>query len=851
MKIHALSVVPALPRRIAALHQLAYNLWWSWNHEAADLFSRIDPDLWLAVAGNPVRLLGSVGAKRLAQLALDRSFVEQLESVSSKLQQYMANPRPGSWDKATGVGGQLIAYFSPEFGLTQSVPLYAGGLGILAGDHLKAASDVGLPLVGIGLLYREGYFVQYLNADGWQQERYPRNDFSKMPITPVTAPGGSRLRVLLEYPGSPVTAQLWKAQVGKVPLYLLDTDIEDNRQEDRKITAQLYGGDPAMRLKQEILLGIGGMRALTAMGITPSVCHMNEGHSALQAIERARILIERYGISFAEAREAVAAGTVFTTHTPVPAGNDVFQPDLVEEYLKPFRKAVGLSREEFLALGRQRPEDEAEPFAMPVLALRLASHRNGVSRLHGQVSRRMWKALWPAVPEDEIPIKHVTNAVHLSSWISSDLANLYDRYLGPAWRSRASDSSVWTGIDRLPDAELWRMHQRLKQRTVAFARARVKKQLEERGAQPAEVEAVGQLFDPGALTICFARRSATYKRGWLLFSDPERLAKILNDPERPVQIIFAGKAHPADCDGKEIIQTIVHKSREEAFRRRVAFLEDYDIDMARWLLHGVDVWVNNPRRPLEACGTSGMKAAINGAVNVSIPDGWWAEAYRPEIGWNIGAGEDYSDFDYQDEVEAGALYEILEQEIVPCFYLRDDEGMPRRWLEFMKASMRIVSPQFNTDRMLSDYTNMFYLPAACRWNDLTQHGLARSRALASWKKHIEKNWNQVRIVSVESPATQQVSVGEELTVRARVQLGAIQPTEVLAELYFGESDGNSGISAPSTAAMHLEQSDEDGTHSFVCTIPCRRSGQLGYTVRLRPSHPDLSTAHETTLMAWE
>ncbi|MEJ2738084.1 MAG: alpha-glucan family phosphorylase, partial [Anaerolineae bacterium] len=641
--IHTFLAVPSLPAPLEPLRELASNLRWAWNHETIELFRRLDSDLWETTGHNPLLMLGTIDQGTLEAAASDEGFLAQLARIDLELEVYKDGA--STWfQRAHGpVQAPLVAYFSAEFGVTECLSIFAGGLGVLAGDHLKSASDLGVPLIGVGLLYQQGYFRQYLNEAGWQQEAYEDNDFHNLPLTLQRRPDGTPVTVEIPHPGRKVIAQVWRAQVGRVPLYLLDTNIPGNRPQDRDITDQLYGGDREMRIKQEMVLGIGGYRALEALGLEPTVYHMNEGHSAFLALERIRRLMETRGLPLADAREAASAGLVFTTHTPVKAGHDYFSPDLMNRYFADYARALGLSRQDFLALGRRNPANDGEEFCMTILALRLAAYSNGVSRLHGQVSRRMWQGLWPGVPEDEIPIGHVTNGVHFQSWISREMKELYDRYLGPRWREELADQTVWQQADHIAAEELWRTHERRRERLVAFCRRRLRDQLRRRGAPQAAIEAADEVLDPEALTIGFARRFATYKRATLLLSDRERLARILNDPDRPVQIIFAGKAHPRDDAGKELIRQIVELARQEAFRRRLVFLEDYDMAVARYLVQGVDVWLNTPLRLQEASGTSGMKATANGVLNLSVLDGWWDEAYRPEVGWAIGRKETYPD----------------------------------------------------------------------------------------------------------------------------------------------------------------------------------------------------------------
>ncbi|GIW82903.1 MAG: alpha-glucan phosphorylase [Gemmatales bacterium] len=846
--VRTFTVLPRLPERLQALHKLAYNMAWCWNHEAIALFRRIDTQLFAELANSPVKLLGVVDQARLEELARDEGFLAHLDRVEETFDRYMQST---SWFQETYPGSNaLIAYFSAEFGIHESVPVYSGGLGVLAGDHLKAASDLGIPLVGVSLMYREGYFRQYLNVDGWQQERYPENDFFNLPLVPETAPDGQPILVSVPFPGREVWLRIWRIQVGRVPLYLLDTNIPQNNAEDREITARLYGGDSDMRIRQEMILGIGGIRALRALGKEPTVCHMNEGHSAFLGLERIRLLIEEHNIDFETAREAVIAGTCFTTHTPVPAGNDVFPPQLVEHYFAGYIPQLKIDRDQFLALGRQNPNDQTEGFCMTVLAIRLARTTNGVSKLHGEVSRRMWRNIWPDLSEAEIPIISITNGVHTRSWVSADMKQLYDRYLGVQWENKPEDHSVWERVDSIPDAELWRTHERRRERLVAFARRRLHEQLQRRGAPPAEIARADEVLDPEALTIGFARRFAVYKRGTLILRDLDRLSAILNNKDRPVQIIFSGKAHPRDHGGKELIAEILHITRRPEFRRRIVFLEDYDMNVARYLVQGVDVWLNNPRRPLEASGTSGMKVCANGGINLSVLDGWWVEAYQLGNGWAIGAGEEYTDLHYQDDVESRAIYDLLEEEIVPLFYTRSSDGLPRGWLKVMKQSMKTVCPFFNTYRMLQEYTEKCYWPSAQRFARLSENNMKRAIELANWRRSVAQVWPQVNIESVESNGSDTMRVGSELEVKARVNLGSLTPDDVQVQLFHGAVGNMGQIAEPHTVAMSHNGYHDGNTWVFRGKIPCRATGQHGFAVRVLPHHQDLDNPFEPGLVCW-
>jgi len=844
------TVVPSLPAELGCLRELAYNLRWSWDHETINLFRRLDRSLWEESNHNPVLMLGTIRQSQLQAAAADRGFLAHLERACEGHKRYLGQTTWYDRCVTEQPGRRCIAYFSAEFAIAECIPVYSGGLGILAGDHLKSASDLGLPMVGVGLLYQEGYFKQYLSSDGWQQESYPINDLYNMPLQLRRDEDGHPLIIAVEFPGRQVKAQVWQADVGRVPLFLLDTNISENSREDQDITDELYGGDLEMRIKQEIILGIGGIRMLEAIGLCPTVCHMNEGHSAFLAIERICMMMEKHGLTFAQAREAASAGNVFTTHTPVPAGIDIFAPHLIDRYFGHYYERLGISRQEFLALGRHNPYDEGEGFNMAILALRLANYANGVSRLHGQVARNMWQSLWPGVPEDEIPIDHITNGVHVASWVSRDLAELYDRYLGPSWRDDPADQTVWEGVKDIPDGELWRTHERRRERLVAVARRKLVKQLEHRGAPPTEIAQAIEVLDPKALTIGFARRFASYKRATLLFHDPNRLAKIVNNPERPVQLLFAGKAHPRDAAGKELIRQIVHMARREEFRQRIVFLEDYDMNLARYLLQGVDVWLNNPRRPREASGTSGMKATANGAINLSILDGWWDEAYAPEIGWAIGRGEVYDDHGFQDAVESRALYDLLEKEAVPLFYDQGTGGLPRKWIARMKASMAAICPNYNTNRMVQQYVEEAYSPATERTHRLAKDDMSGAKALAAWKEHLRQHWCQIQVIRVEDSSPAELKVGDSLRVQAEIALGELKPADVRVEFYHGRIDRQGQIIHGRAIPMTQAELNGNGSYTFSGIVPCERSGQYGFAIRVLPRHPDLSNAFEMHLIHW-
>jgi starch phosphorylase len=844
-------VEPRLPQPLHQLKELAYNIWWCWNPSAIDLFRRIDPDLWEETHHNPVLMLNLLDQETLEQLADDRSFLELLDRISLELELY----RKGEtwYSKKYGpCEAPFMAYFSMEFGLTECLRLYSGGLGVLSGDHIKSASDLGLPLVGFTLLFQQGYFQQYLNPDGWQQERYPVNEFPALPLRKVRTEDGSPLRISVPIAGRTVYVQVWRCSVGRVALYGLDTNLPENSRSDQDITDQLYGGDQRLRIQQEIVLGIGGIRALHAIGIKPVVCHVNEGHAAFTSLERIRFAMVEHGLSFREARVAMGGGNVFTTHTPVPAGFDLFPAELMKEYLGSYATELGISMEDLLRMGRGRDASPSEPFNMAIMALKNSTFTNAVSALHGRVTRNMAASGFKGFPVDEIPIEHVTNGVHLRSWMSRELSGLLDRYLGSAWRTDAANPEVWEGVDKIPSSEFWRTHERRRERLVAFARARLRKQRAARGASQQEINQADEVLDPEALTIGFARRFATYKRATLLFEDAARLRRILTDTERPVQIIFAGKAHPHDDGGKELIKAIIHFARDAGVRDRVVFLEDYDISIARRLVQGVDVWLNTPRRPLEASGTSGMKVAANGGLNLSILDGWWDEGYRPGVGWAIGQGEEYADTSYQDTVEANAIYDLLEDSVVPLFYDRGRDMVPRRWIAMMKAAMRELVPFFNTDRMVIEYNDRFYIKARDHHERLAADDFKRARALAGWKSRVVRLWKDVKVEAVNGDDVDRepYQVGAELKVEAAVWLGELTPDDVRVEMYVGRQDELRNIRDGVAVAMQAVEPLGEGRYRYQGVYRCAKAGMMGLGIRVFPWHPDLAATLEMGRIVW-
>lgn len=847
MKKWSYIVRPNLPERLMPLRKIAYNLWYSWNWQAVELFMRLGKEYWEQSYQNPVRMLGLIPQERYNDIMNDDSFLANMDRIDAEFEKYMNEE---TWfQKTHGDVKGKVAYFSFEFGLDEGLPVYSGGLGVLAGDHLKSASDLGIPLCGVGLLYREGYFRQFLNADGYQQEEYPENDWYTMPVNLVTGDGGQPIKISCELPdGDSVTAQIWKVQVGRVNLFLLDANIPENKPEHRSITDQLYGGDKDMRIRQEILLGIGGLRALWAMGMEPSVCHMNEGHSAFLALERISHFMQNSSLKFEQAKELVWASNVFTTHTPVPAGNERFDPALVDKYIKPYIAKLGITWDQCLTLGRENPGDQHEAFCMTVLALKLAAHCNAVAKLHGVVSRDMWKNMWPTLPVSEVPIGHVTNGVHARNWLSHDMEALFKRYLGPRFTNEPTNYEIFNRIDDIPDSEIWRTHERRRERMVGFIRNRCYKRFARRGASSMDLKRAEEVLDPDALTIGFARRFATYKRGTLLFRDIERLSKILNNPEKPVQLIFAGKSHPHDEPGKALIREIFHRSRDERFIGKIVFVEDYDIAVARYLTQGVDVWLNTPRRPLEASGTSGMKAAIGGAVNVSILDGWWDEGYTPDVGFAIDNRERYNDPELQDNIESRALYDLLEQEVIPLFFNRGRDGLPRGWIKMMKTGMRDLGKFFNTNRMLQEYTENLYIPAISKYFSLSENDMDKTKILAKWRSKLEREWPLVKVSSQEVTESE-LYVDSCLTVNATVQLGGLTSDDVSVELFYGSLDSKGEIENGKVEIMKAGEQVEGGIAYKGC-IPCDKSGRFGFGVRVLPKHSDLCHPYMPGVIHW-
>ncbi len=794
-------------------------------------------------------MLSVVGQEHLDRCGRDNGFLKRYKDVCKAYDAYM---KPGeTWfsKQYPELDDQQFAYFSAEFGLHECLPIYSGGLGILSGDHCKSASDLGIPLVGVGLLYNQGYFQQHINGEGWQEAIYARLDFSQLPLTRALDASGKEVIVSVEIASRVTHALVWKVQVGRMPVYLLDTDIPLNTEEDRRLSSQLYGGDRDMRISQEIVLGMGGVRALNALGIKAAVFHMNEGHSAFLSLERIRTLMERESLSFQAALETVSASSVFTTHTPVPAGHDAFSHEMMDRCFAHYMASTGVSRTQLFNLGANKAEYGS--FGMTVLALHASRYANGVSRLHGEVSRELWRDMWEGFADQEMPISHITNGVHLGSWLAPALRATFKEVGGDRWYTHQTDLKAWDkAVRTVPDARLWSVHQELKNEMIAHVRERLRRRLRRLGRSNAAIRDVDRFLYPNALTIGFARRFATYKRATLFFRDLERVLRLMSNVERPVQIVFAGKAHPADDPGKEFIRNVHEIASDYRFARHVVMVEGYDINLARHLVSGVDIWMNNPRRPLEACGTSGQKAAANGVINFSVLDGWWDEGYDGENGWTIGERRDYNDQEEQDRVDASSLYDTLENEIIPLYYGHNQEGVPEGWVSKMKDSIVSVAPRFNTDRMLMDYTRNLYVPASASGRALdANHGRA-ARELASWKDRVRTLWHQVRIEASGLQRTD-VSVGESMQFDAMVHLGSLEPSDVAIELFVASIHrGQLGPATVIEMQGDPAAGSRDDYRQYTARFTPESNGDYAFGVRAVPSNPLLVSRRDMGLVRW-
>ncbi|MBV9391391.1 MAG: alpha-glucan family phosphorylase [Verrucomicrobia bacterium] len=845
--LQTFNVSPRLPEALEPLRELASNLWWTWEPNARRLFRQLDPELWDRTNHNPVQMLQLSRQARLHELAANDEYAREIKLLAERFRTYMG--RADTYGKLRATAPR-IAYFSAEFGFHESFPNYSGGLGILSGDHCKSASDLDLDFTAMTLLYRHGYFKQQINKEGWQDAISLNQHFHHLAIS-ETKLGDQPLFVSVEMLGRNVLAKVWELRVGRIILYLLDTDILQNTPEDRPITSQLYGGDTEMRIRQEIVLGIGGIRALDALQIRPDVYHMNEGHSAFLSLERIRRYVHHQGLEYYPALQVVAASNVFTTHTPVPAGNDAFPRGLMAHYFSSYAEEFRISFDDFFRLGQQTINSE-DTFSMTILALKTSRYANGVSKLHGEVSRTLWKDVWAGVPVEEVPITSITNGIHTKTWTAPEFHQIYAKYLGPNWDEFLTDPEYWRRVIDIPDDVLWETHQLLKVRLIDFIRSRIRTHRTRLGESPDQLRKVNSILNPDILTIGFARRFATYKRGALLFRNKERLLRMISNVERPVQFIFAGKAHPKDEPGKRLIQEVYQLSRQPEFENAIVFIEDYDTYIGRRMTQGVDLWLNTPTRPLEASGTSGMKLPPNGGLNFSVLDGWWCEGYNRKNGWPIGPEISEGAPEFQNQVDAESLFNILENQIVPLYYAKPDGRLPLAWIQLMRESIRSVTPVFNTHRMVKEYTERLYEPAAAAHKALTANQCAAAVDLARWKHATRVDWPQIRIEAVETSNSGRVSmfVGDKLHVSARVYLGSVKPEHVKVQAYVGAADDGTLANPNAIDLYDVEKAEPKGFYVFRGVIPAFESGSYGFNVRVIPTHPLLSHNHELRLITW-
>ena len=846
-----ITVNPQLPKRIGRITEIANNLWWSWNTEFLRLFKKIDKDLWEKCDKNPVKFLKSVDQEKLEDASKDLSFVREYDKIVENFDNYMNSRDTWFSRKYPDNRNDLIAYFSAEYGLDQTIAIYSGGLGILSGDHLKSASDLGIPLVAVGLLYKNGYFHQVIDAYGNQRPEYKDIDLYDLPITPVKDIDGNDLIIYIKFPKRRIYLKTWEVNVGRVKLYLLDSDIDINNIEDRDTTARLYGGDQEMRIRQEIILGMGGVNVLKRLGLRPTVYHMNEGHSAFLNLETIKNIIKEKQVSFEVAKDIASSKTVFTTHTPVPAGNDIFPLGLVEKYFKDFWPRLGLTREEFLKLG-MKPCEGLEPgFNMGILALKIAGKKNGVSKLHGEVSRELFSEVWPHIPAKESPITYVTNGIHTCTWLAPRLKELYNKYLMPYWQDNIHDDSTWERIKAIPDDKLWKVHTDRKIKLLALVKENVTNRLRREGVGYDEINEIVSKLNPDALTIGFARRFATYKRATLIFKDIERITQILNDENRPVQLIFAGKAHPADKEGQDLVRYIHEISMKPQFKGKIFLLENYSIEISRYLVSGVDVWLNNPRRPMEASGTSGQKASVNGVVNFSVLDGWWAEGYNQRNGWTIGTNAEYSSYEEQDKADSESMYYTLENKIIPTYYDRDRNGISKRWMEIMKESRISTGGKYSTARMLVDYTEQLYMPL-CNLTKKYYTDLNNVAEFNSWKQDMYSNWKDIQIEQLDDNADNiTVDAGSQIEVRAVVTLPNIKPEYIRTEVYYGKFLDDGTVEDVKIIPMKLERAEEDNKkYYYVAKIDLVSGGNYGYTFRVMPQNEMILDSANLDLIKW-
>lgn len=847
-----ITVNPQLPKRVGELLDIANNLWWSWNSEFLRLFKEIDSDLWETVGKNPVKFLKLVSQDKLEDIAKDEEFLAKYDEVVNHFNSYMQTKETWFSKNYPNNANDLIAYFSAEYGIDEIIPIYSGGLGILSGDHLKSASDLGLPFIAVGLLYKNGYFNQKIDGYGTQKTEYTNIDLDNLPILPVKDENGEDLIIDVDFPDRKLYLKIWKIVVGRISLYLMDSDIDKNIAEDRVVTLRLYGGDQEMRIRQEIVLGMAGIKLLKRLGLNPSVYHMNEGHSAFLTLEVIKDVMEEKQVSFEVAKSMCSAKTVFTTHTPVPAGNDIFPIELMDKYFSNFWPKLGISREDFLRLGMKNSQGLEQGFNMGMLALRIAGKKNGVSKLHGAVSRRLFSDVWPNIAPDESPIEYVTNGIHTCSWLAPSMKKLFNQYLKPYWQDNIQDDETWNDIKNIPNKELWDTHTDRKKKLCALVKSNITTRLKSSGYNYEEINEIVSKLNPNALTIGFARRFATYKRATLIFRDLERLTQLLNNPERPVQLIFAGKAHPADKEGQDLIKYIHEVSMKPQFKGKIFLLENYNIAMSRYLISGVDVWLNNPRRPMEASGTSGQKASVNGVINFSVLDGWWAEGYNQKNGWTIGDNTEYQSYEEQDIADSESLYNTLENKIIPLYYEnKKEDGVSDKWMEMFKNSIISTGGKYSTSRMVIDYTRDYYMELANLSKNHYQN-LDEVIDFTNWKKNLYASWKDIKITQNNNLDNITIDAGNQIEVHCIVNLPEnIDCNSIRTEVYYGKILENGIMEQIQTVPMNLiEQDDENRTYKYSAKIELKTGGNYGYTFRVMPQTNMMLDTANLDLIQW-
>lgn len=839
-----------IPKPIIGLQELSQNLWYSWNAEAQQLFAQIDADLWQRTKHNPVAFLQEVANEKLETVAVDANFLQKLQAVLESFHHYLHDPNPPFHDHHPDLAQKIIAYFSAEFGVHESLPNYAGGLGILAGDHAKSSSDLGLPLIAVGLFYKYAYFTQEIDANGNQIEKYLPLNPERLLLNLVLQPDGTPLLIKVFLKDHDVYIKIWRANVGRNIMLFLDSNVDQNSDQDKEITSALYGGSRETRIQQEIILGIGGVRALRALKFDPVVCHMNEGHSAFSGLERLRELIE-HGLSFEMALQFVRNTSLFTTHTPIPAGNEAFEYDLVRTYFSSFWPQLKINESEFLSLGRNINEHQHENFMLTVLALNLSSMANGVSKIHGRVSRAMWKHIYPGIPEPEVPIEHITNGVHTETWLHPLMIDLFEKFLGPDWRRNIQNPEYWEKVLDIPDSDFWQTMQNLRKTMAGFLKNEYAKRLQRYQGKDPGLPAADDVLNPDILTIGFARRFAPYKRATLIFRDPERLKRILNNPDRPVQILFSGKAHPHNDAGKILIRTINHFAKQEGFRGKIVYIEGYSMNVSRALVAGCDVWLNNPRRPLEASGTSGQKVPINGGINFSVLDGWWPEAYNGKNGWAIGSEIESDDYEIQDRHDSESLYHNLETEIIPAFYERDEQGIPHKWVAMAKESLRTILHQFSTHRMVWEYAQKFYVPGILQGERLKRENYSELKKHVQWLERMRSHWPNIQLKIKPNGSENRIfSAGEQREINIIANLGGLSPDEVTVELVMARQDALETFKNMETFKMPLIKSIDNSTYQYGLNIRSKNDGAYFFHVRVIPYNPVLLHKHDTHLIKW-